>query len=567
MIGSRSRSDLVVEGWGEGDAARRRTGDILRLASLLVLGFAVGAAARAAEPGVVLVAPAELTRRADLIGRLVAVDDRVTRFQWHNDPSTSIPERPYDEIYLKRTPVIFRLPPRLRFETAPRATAIRIEGILKHEGGQWFCDVTAFELFPSDLERLQRATAALDPHDVERRLGWARWAERRAREFGKPDDPAEGALLERARRLEAEALQIEAERPVTDAPRHWLELARRARQHEVPEPEPGALAHRAFSARLAAADSAVDLQALVNDIAEFWPASPAPIVAAVDLETWLTPYANDPATTYRIAPEPVRAALGHRLWSDATQRLVERRMAAEPGRALELAQEAATALRDRPLVVKQLLQRGLVESSRNLESLRQGDVVERARVYRETLKQPEAARDLLRRWLDAQRNHRLSATDAEGRLILGQQYDSLLDDRETAVTLLREAWQIDPQSKEIADTFRRWNFRKVNDQWIEPPRAVADASGEPGSVLTPATAPSTTELLGLTPVEVRARLGGKPDRVIYAATQGQLVEQWIYRLVDQDRYVNFLHTPGDPLPKVVAYRARPRPRSEIARPR
>jgi hypothetical protein len=519
----------------------------------------------AAEPAVPLVEPSELTRRTDLIGRIVAVDDRVARFQWHNDRESSIPDRPYDEVYLKRTPVVFRLPPRLRYETAPRAQAVRIEGVLKREGTQWVCDVATIDLLPSDLERLERAVAALGPRDVERRMGWARWAEGRARDFADAKDA--GALLERARRVEADAIAIEAESPSSDPPRHWLELARRARQREIPEPEPGALAHRALAARFASAASVADFQALVKDIEEFWPASTAPTVGPVELDTWVTPYNNDPATTYRIAPEPVRAALDHRLWSEATQRLAERRMAAEPEHALELAQAAAAALRDRPLVARRLLEQGLKEATRDLAALRQADVVAIGRIYRDTLQKPDAERELLLRWLDDQRNHRLSASDAEGRVLLAHQYDTLLGDRQTAVDLLRDAWRIDPQSREVADAFRRFEYRKVNDLWIESPRASGGGAADSGTGPPPAGGRPSTALRGLTPQEVRSRLGGKPDRISYVASQGQVVEQWIYRGVDQDQYVNFLHSTGDRVPKVVAYYARPRLRSDGPRPR
>jgi hypothetical protein len=398
----------------------------------------------------------------------------------------------------------------------------------------------------------------------------ARWAEQRAREFSKPGDPgAEAPLLERARRLEGEAIQIEADERrgrVADPPRLWLELARRARQRAVPDPEPGALAHRALAARLSAARAAEGagtevLAALIKDIEEFFPASAAPVSADVDLANWLGPYANDPAATYRIAPAPVRAALDHRLWADATQLGLERRMAAEPQRGLELARTAASRLADRPQVVERLFDQAIQDAARNLAALRQADVVELARVYREILHQPDRARDLLRRWLEDQRNHRLSATDADGRVLLAQQYDALLGKsaRATAVDLLRDAWRIDPQSREVAEALRRWGFRKVEDQWIESPQATAADSGETGDAAPPpAGAAATTALRGLTPQEVRVRLGGKPDRIVRTATQGQLLEQWIYRGVNQDQYVNFLHTPGDLLPRVVAYYARPR---------
>ena len=112
-----------------------------------------------------------------------------------------------------------------------------------------------------------------------------------------------------------------------------------------------------------------------------------------------------------------------------------------------------------------------------------------------------------------------------------------------------------------------FEYRKVNDQWIEAPRSSGDAATDPGAGERTAAAGSATAFRGLTPQEVRVRLGGKPDRVSYIASQGQLVEQWIYRLPDQDQYVNFLHATGDPLPKVVAYYARPRSRTDAARPR
>jgi hypothetical protein len=319
--------------------------------------------------------------------------------------------------------------------------------------------------------------------------------------------------------------------------------------------------------RLATAQGVADLQRLVKEIEDFWPKSPAQPAkeGENDLDACLTAYGKEPAAAYRAAPDGVRLALDHRLWADATGRLIERRMAEEPGRALELAREAADSLQDRPQLVRRLQEEGLKEATRNLGALRQGDAEALARIYRETLNQPEAAHDLLRRWLDDQRFHRLSDTDAEGRVILGDQYESLIGDRATAVELLRAAWRIDPQSRQVAEAFRRREFRKVNDQWIESPHSGTDADPDPGAAPRPATPARSSTLRGLTPQEVRSRLGGKPDRIVWSASQGQLIEQWIYQGVNQDQYLNFLHATGEPLPKVVAYYARPRSRPDSSR--
>ena len=150
-----------------------------------------------------------------------------------------------------------------------------------------------------------------------------------------------------------------------------------------------------------------------------------------------------------------------------------------------LTQAAATALRDRPLVAKQLLEQGLKEATRDLAAVRQGDIVALARVYRDTLQQPEAERELLRRWLDDQRNHRLSATDAEGRVILAQQYDALLGERQTAVALLQDAWRIDPQSREVADAFRRTGAVYLVGDWTNRDAVIAQALAEQGRVGVP----------------------------------------------------------------------------------
>ena len=60
--------------------------------------------------------------------------------------------------------------------------------------------------------------------------------------------------MKRARELEAEAFRIETamKRLGVDAPEEWLAMAKDARRRRVPEPEPAALAHRAFRAQLAA---------------------------------------------------------------------------------------------------------------------------------------------------------------------------------------------------------------------------------------------------------------------------------------------------------------------------
>ena len=119
--------------------------------------------------------------------------------------------------------------------------------------------------------------------------------------------------------------------------------------------------------------------------------------------------------------------------------------------------------------------------------------------------------------------------------------------------LLRKAWRIDPTSKEIAEAFRVRGFRKVQNEWVE--------SGSGGDAPRKQARPDpgrTKGLIGLTPEEVRSRMGVKPNQISYIGSKGQLIEQWIFLDIQYVRYVNLLHSPGDLKPRVVADYALPR---------
>ncbi len=243
----------------------------------------------------------------------------------------------------------------------------------------------------------------------------------------------------------------------------------------------------------------------------------------------------------------LRKGLDRRLWADATERFLEVQTTRDITSALALAERAETTLPEKKDLSRRLIEKAVRQARQELGTLREADVKGLVAVLRNKLDQPAEALGVLREWLDIQKG-RLSDTDAEGRLQMAGRYEELLQDRVTAVELLRKAWRIDPNSKEIAEAFRSKGFRKVNNDWVE------DTAGKPaGSDKDGRPAPAKSQgLRGLTSEEVRLRMGAEPDQVNYMGTKGQLVEQWIYLDTQQVRYVNLLHTPGDPKPRVVA---------------
>ena len=124
----------------------------------------------------VSVEPDELERRHDLIGREVVVDDHVKYYVPRNGGAA-------DELQLKRTPITFEVPRRLRPPASTRLTAVIVRGVLKRDGERLICAVTDIKAVTSDLDRLERGLASLSAKDFETRKAWARWAERRAKDF------------------------------------------------------------------------------------------------------------------------------------------------------------------------------------------------------------------------------------------------------------------------------------------------------------------------------------------------------------------------------------------------
>ena len=523
-----------------------RTFVIPILAGLLVPLLSPPGQPAVAQTEPVAVDAADLDRRADLVGKMVVIDDRVRFYQYHAG-------RGYDELYLKRTNVVFRLPARLRPEGLPRPMPVVVQGRLARDQDQLVCDVVTLKFLPNDLDRLDQAIRALPARDFENRKAWAAWAETRGKAF------KDNALIQRARSLEAEALQLEGEqkRLTVDAPKELLALAEEARRRKIAEPEPSALAHKALQAMLAAASKSDARSSRSLPLIErFFPeAAKDRASGQIDLGRWNEAYANDPRAAYRAAPADVRKALNRRLWADAVAKLLEVQAALDPRSAIELASRAETELPDRPQLATKLLNTGLDQARQNLGSLRLAEVRALAQAYREKLKVPQAALELYRNWLKIQRD-RLSETDAEGPVALAALYEDLLQDRAAARELLERAWKIDPGSKEVAEAFRTRGYRRVKDQWVEAaPTTAAGATSSPTGAESPRPELSSPQgLRGKTPDEVSQLMASKPEGKVISGTKGQIIEQWIFLVPNQSqvRYVNFLHTPGELLPRVVS---------------
>jgi hypothetical protein len=122
---------------------------------------------------------------------------------------------------------------------------------------------------------------------------------------------------------------------------------------------------------------------------------------------------------------------------------------------------------------------------------------------------------------------------------LADQFRTLLGDNTTALALLNEAAKLDPQSKEVADAFRRLGYRFDGNNWVAA-RSTVENRGES------APADPSDPLIGLTQEEILSQRG-KPNRRSVSITQGSLLVQWSYQLTGGTvEYLNFVKRPGTP---------------------
>jgi hypothetical protein len=521
-----------------------------RAIAVLICIYALAIARPAAgsfQEEAVAVEPSELAKRTDLIGKKVALDDHVRYYLPRNGDEP-------DELQLKRTSVTFLVPRKMRFDGITKMSSALVEGILRRDGTRLVCDVSELKAVGSDLERLENGVKGLGARDWETRKQWARWAERRSRDFKNDSDPVmkrkSESLMKRVRELEAEAFRIETtmKRLGVDAPEQWLAMAKDARRRRVPEPDPAALAHRAFRAQLAATPDAAGLKKIIEEIEAFFPqAATDRDSARANLSRWEARYAAEPAKAYRDAPENLRRAFDRRLWADANEGLINSEKHPDLAAALAAADKAVALLPEKTDLSARLIEKAVGQARQNLGSLKTTELKELTRILRDRLKRPDDALTVTREWLEI-RKSRLRDTDAEGPLELAANYEEMLGDTVTAVELLRKAWRIDPNSKEAAEAYQSRGFRKVGDEWV---LAAAEQSGRGTDARLEAG--RSRSLTGMTAEEARQRMGGKPNHVNYLGSKGQMIEQWIYLDTQGVRYVNILHSPGEAKPRVVAF--------------
>ena len=477
---------------------RARRGPIVSLLLLPVV-WATPWLAAAADATPILVT--QLEKAPELIGRRVEVEGRVA-------------SRGPDRLRLAASEVEFRFKPSPRIASF-RLQRVRIVGSLMREGTSLRLDIDELNTLPTEAEEFSERQGRIRAGDATQWFELGDWARQRAMLY---DDPALTRLADAAYRSGLSA----RERGTADTAEALLELSRFAREVAQLPDEAVRLAYRAFRRRFKETppDDLEALDRLAAQIAEALPGCDQPLTAADD--SLVKRAQTDPERAYVEVDAAERRKLHRLLWGDVIEQRFMAVLASDPDLGAVVAERAARLVPERRQLADTLKRTGLDAESLHVSDLSRDRVVALAEGYRSLANpDPERARAILEAWAAARRAA-LGARDADGRLSLARDLASLVGDRDGAVALLQEAWQLAPEMPGLAEELGKLGLVRVADRWTE-----AEQADRRGDVEMERQIRLGKVVPGMTKAQVLRSLR-RPDRVTRVVSGRHVLEQWVY---------------------------------------
>jgi tetratricopeptide (TPR) repeat protein len=376
--------------------------------------------------------------------------------------------------------------------------------------------VRQFRTLPSDEDSLRERKDSLINSPAAEWYALGKWAAARGAFYG------DEALARESQGLYAEALRREEKLLPADDLDGRLALAKKYPQYGQPEDERVQFVQESLTRRWqslrGAHSTAADLEALSNRINDNLGGCKVPLTGPE--EALRDRWSHDPIATYRNAPANERLLLNRMLWIDV--------------RSAYLELWAKERNRD-PMQLADRIDREIPEQHFHAEALRGGALDERladvAHLTRDELLnladqfqrrgQPEKALAAKRAWVKVKED-RLTKEGRPSDLVqAAHEYQSLLDDNESAARLLLQAAKIAPEMKEVGGQLERLGYKRVNGQWL----TAAQAAALPADPVQKAA--EAGRYTGMTREQIRKMIGA-PDSRTRVVASGRVSEVWIY---------------------------------------
>jgi hypothetical protein len=245
-------------------------------------------------------------------------------------------------------------------------------------------------------------------------------------------------------------------------------------------------------------------------------------------------YEQDPLGVYRAAETETRKKLHRMLYTEVVLKKIEATANSDTSNGMKIAAEIETLLPEQQTLVEQYRERELSFRFSRIESSSRSDVLELSKLFRRR-NQQKKSQQVLTKWLAA-KTKEMRKEGPAGLIRIAEEYLNLMEDPKTAATLLKEAYQLSPESKEIEDRLRRMGYVLRKRAW----HTAAEAAGLLQDPIDQAIREGRV-VIGMTSSQVKRALGGKPTLIMRAATAGDISELWVYGRRDTTRLIIHFH--------------------------
>ena len=383
---------------------------------------------------------------------------------------------------------------------------------------------------PSDLDEFRRRARELGKGKPEDWYALGDWATARGAFYEDED------FQKRSREAYREAIAREHRALPPEAIEALVSLSEKIPKLGLPESLRAEFVHEAWHRRwkAVAKNDTTALRGLAESMAK-------------DLAGCTTPldpsqaklngnYLRDPLKVYREADETTRGRLHRVLYSQTLRTAILTQTRPDGSNGYAIAAELDALGPEFHELAETHREKELELRISRVKSATRQDVVQLADELRQR-KRPEKARQILETWLKA-RAERLREDGPTGLIQAADDYESLIEDKQTAHDLLIEAYKIDPASVDISRRLKHLGYELKEGRWL----ARSEAQAVPDSPIRIALREGRVAA-GMTADQVHKSLGA-PVSVTRVASLNEVNELWTYENTGRIRLVVHIQRRG-----------------------
>jgi tetratricopeptide (TPR) repeat protein len=376
--------------------------------------------------------------------------------------------------------------------------------------------VRQLRTLPSDEEALRDKKGALADAPAEEWYALGNWVLARGTFY------SDRALTRESRACYAEGVRREQKLLPDDSLEGRLALAKKYSQYGLPEEDRLAFVQESLARRWLALRgpraSSKDLEGLSQQIDENLQGCKVPLTSQD--EPLRKRAALDPVGTYRTASAPERLRVNRALWTEVRSAFWDAWAKERNRDPMQLADRIDREIPERHARAESLRSGALDQKLADVVHLSRDDLLELADQFQHR-GQPEKALQAKRAWVKVKEERLTKAGRPSDLMQAAREYQSLLDDNESAARLLIEASKTAPDLKDISSQLERRGYKKVNGKWL----TAAEVAALPADPFQKQA--EAGHYTGMTREQIR-KLNGMPDSRTRVVAAGRLSEVWIY---------------------------------------